>query len=192
VSGGSERTLVLIRHAESAPRPGRPASRWGLTARGRQQAMEVAGRIAGHRPGVVVSSPEPKAVETAELIAGVLSLETRVLAGLVEHARETVPFFEDPSAFRAAVLDMLARPRERVFGEESAAESLDRFGAALDGAMDAERRSVAAVAHGTVMSLWLGAVLRTPPAEIWTSLGFCAFAVLGWPSRRLVERDAGA
>lgn len=192
MSDATERTLVLVRHAESAAHADRPASRWGLTPRGRRQAAETAGLIGAHGPGIVVSSPEPKAVETAERIAGVLGLGTRVVPGLAEHRRETVPFFDDPADFRAAVLDMLARPHERVFGEESAAQSLERFGAALDGIMAAEPGNVAAVAHGTVMSLWLGSRLGAAPADLWTSLGFCGFAAVGWPSGRLVGRHAGA
>lgn len=187
-----KRTLVLVRHAESEPRRDIPASRWTLSPRGRAQAAGVAARIRPRSPTAVVSSPEPKAVETARLAAAPLGLAPRVVPGLGEHARETVPYFPDPEDFRAAVLDMLARPGERVFGEETASESLARFSTTLEGVMAEERGHVVAVTHGTVMSLWLAPVLGLPAAEIWTELGFCGTAVLQWPSRRLVERFAGA
>lgn len=192
MSRGTQRTLVLVRHAESEPRRDLPASRWTLSARGRAQAADVAARIRAHSPAACVSSPEPKAVETARLVAGPLGLIPRTVRGLAEHARESVPFFPDPGDFRAAVLDMLARPGEPVFGEETASESLARFSTALEGVMADEPGNVVAVTHGTVMSLWLSPVLELPASEIWTSLGFCGTAVLRWPSRRLVERFAGA
>jgi len=192
VSPGTERTLVLVRHAESAPRADRPASAWGLTERGRAQAAAAAARIGAHAPRVLASSPEPKAVETARRIADALGLETRAVPGLEEHARETAPFLADPDDFRRAVLGMLARPDERVFGEESADECLARFRAALDGLMATQPGNVAVVTHGTVMSLWLEPVLGIPASDVWRSLGFCGFAALAWPSRRPLERHAGA
>lgn len=187
-----ERTLVLVRHAESFPRPDRPASRWGLTDRGRAQALEAADRIGAHRPRVCLSSAEPKAVETARLLALRLGVGTRAVSGIEEHLRETVPFFADPLDFRAAVLAMLARPDEPVFGEETAAGCLARFTAGLDQALASERGNLAVVTHGTVMSLWLEPVLEKPAAGIWTSLGFCGFAAVTWPGRRPLEWHAGA
>lgn len=189
---GAPRTLVLVRHAQPEMRADRPASRWTLAPRGREQAAETAGRIGAHRPGIVASSPQPKAVETARILGAARALEPRIVAGLEEHARATVPFFPDPADFRAAVLAMLSRPDERVFGEESAAESLRRFRTALEALMAAEAGNVAVVAHGTVISLWLSTVIDTPAREIWTSLGFCGFAAIDWPRGRLIEWFAGA
>lgn len=64
--------LVLIRHAEAVPedRTLRDDERW-LTARGREHARGVARllRELSVEPDAVVSSPLPRAMQTAELVA---------------------------------------------------------------------------------------------------------------------------
>jgi phosphohistidine phosphatase len=59
--------LLLVRHAEAAP--GDPDAARALTARGREQAGELAARFAAERPAAVLSSPLLRARETAEAIA---------------------------------------------------------------------------------------------------------------------------
>ncbi len=192
MSGVAGRTLVLVRHSESAPRADRPPSTWSLTERGRALARATAPRIGAHGPVLCASSPEPKAAETAGVIADALGIEIRIVADLREHARDAAPFFEAPAAFRAAVLDMLSRPAEVVLGEESARQAESRFGAALEELMSSSTGSVAAITHGTVMALWLAPRLERPPARIWTELGWCGFAAVAWPSGAPREWFAGA
>jgi phosphohistidine phosphatase len=59
--------LFLVRHAHAAP--GTPDDLRALTPEGREQARELAERLAAERPDVVVSSPLLRARETADAIA---------------------------------------------------------------------------------------------------------------------------
>jgi phosphohistidine phosphatase len=59
--------LFLVRHAHAAP--GSPDDLRALTPEGREQARELAERLAAERPDVVVSSPLLRARETADAIA---------------------------------------------------------------------------------------------------------------------------
>src|ERR671935_65550 len=57
------RSLLLIRHAESAPVEGVPPDRWGLTERGRRSCAELAERLRSHELEQLVASHEPTAVQ---------------------------------------------------------------------------------------------------------------------------------
>jgi broad specificity phosphatase PhoE len=188
VTGSDERVLLLVRHAEPLIDPRRPAPTWGLTARGRRAAASLGRRLADRDPGACFSSPEPKAIQTAGPIAAATGLDVAVLDALREHDRRSVPFFDEPDAFRRAVLDLFERPAIRVFGEESADEAETRFRAGVESAMGStDAATVVVVAHGTVMSLYAARRTGRPAAEIWSSLGWGARIALPW-----IGRDPGA
>ena len=52
----------------------------------------LAERLIEYQPDIVVSSVEPKAMETAEIIATKLGLAVYTIYGLHEHDRSNVPF----------------------------------------------------------------------------------------------------
>ncbi|MEP7191083.1 MAG: histidine phosphatase family protein, partial [Roseiflexaceae bacterium] len=81
-------TLILIRHSQSQPEPGRPASQWPLTEAGRQRCIALAERLVAYAPALIVTSRERKASETGALVAVRLALPTQVADGLHEHQRE--------------------------------------------------------------------------------------------------------
>jgi phosphohistidine phosphatase len=68
--------LILVRHAHAAP--GSPDELRTLTATGREQARELAERLAPERPVVVLSSPLLRARETADAIARAAGAPLRV------------------------------------------------------------------------------------------------------------------
>jgi phosphohistidine phosphatase len=68
--------LFLVRHAHSDP--GEPDELRPLSARGRTEALELAGRLAATRPELVVTSPLLRARETAAAIATTAGAELRV------------------------------------------------------------------------------------------------------------------
>ena len=59
--------LFLVRHAHAAP--GTPDDLRALTPEGREQARQLAARLAAERPDAVLSSPLLRARETADAIA---------------------------------------------------------------------------------------------------------------------------
>lgn len=68
--------LFLVRHAHSDP--GQPDELRPLSARGREQARELAERLAAAAPEVVLASPLLRARETAAAIAKAAGVEMRV------------------------------------------------------------------------------------------------------------------
>lgn len=173
--------LLLVRHSDPAVDPAAPASSWPLSPRGRARCAPLAEALRPHAPGHIASSPEPKAVETARLLAAALGVGSSVASGLEEHHRETVPFLDD---FRARVAELFARPDERVLGEESAAQARLRFSRALDHLVASWRwpGPPCVVAHGTVLSLHLAHRLGLDPISLWDRLR-C-------PSLLVVREDA--
>lgn len=192
MSGRGEKTVVLVRHAESKADPEIPAARWTLTPRGVEQARALGARLAGRSPAHCLSSPEPKALQTAAALAGPRGLDVREVSGLREHERADVPFYPSREDFVRRVTELFERPDEVVFGSESAAAALRRFSRALSGAVESREGTILAVTHGTVMSLFLEPCLGRRGPEIWAELGWCGFAALAWPAGELLEWDPGA
>jgi broad specificity phosphatase PhoE len=157
--------VLLVRHSVPEVDPAQPAETWPLSEEGRRRCGPLAARLAAHEPTAIVSSTEPKARETAELVGAGLGLEVREDAALRETARRTVPWLEAVE-FRRAVRALFERPEEVVFGEESASGALARFSAAVDGL---PARSVV-VSHGTVISLYAASRTGDDAYAIWSEL----------------------
>jgi broad specificity phosphatase PhoE len=143
--------LVLIRHSVPEVDPARPADEWRLSEEGRARCAALATRVRALAPRRLLSSPEPKALETAELIAPALGLEVEVEVerDLREHERRTLPFLPRDEFVRR-MREFFARPDEVVLGEESAGAARGRFSAVVDSV----ERPAAVVTHGTVIALY--------------------------------------
>ena len=144
-----------------------------------------------YRPGVVVSSEEPKARETARIAAGRLGVEHAVSPGLHEHDRTGSPFLNDAD-FRRTAKAFFQRPGELVWGDETAEQALGRF----DGAVRAVLRGYAAqtlavVAHGTVISLFVARYNEVDAYDLWQKLGLPSFCVLSVPGFEMREAAFG-
>ena len=171
-------TLVLVKHARPEVRAGVPAARWDLSDAGRAACGPLARALAPWRPEALIASEEPKAAETARLAAQSLGVPCWTAPGLHEHDRTGAPYFADDANFQAAVEELFSRPDEQVYGRETASEALARFSAALDTAVAAyASQSVAVVAHGTVIALYV--------AQLWgldARAGYDLWARLDLPS----------
>jgi broad specificity phosphatase PhoE len=157
--------LLLVRHSVPEIDPARPAEEWHLSDEGRARCGRLPARLAAYGPAAIVSSTEPKARETAELVGAELGLDVREADGLRETARRTVRWME-AEEFRRAVRELFLRPEEVVFGEESAANALARFSTAADGLAD----NSVVVSHGTVIGLYAAARTGRDAFEIWSGL----------------------
>ena len=163
--------LLLIKHALPEIRQGVPASQWHLSSEGRKRARLLAPQLAGYRLQRIYSSQEPKAAETAEILASELKLPFRTAPNLHEHLRPVDPNF-DQQIFEAAVADFFARPDELVFGSETADQAHEQFRTAVESVVDANpAQNLAIVAHGTVISLFVWRACGIKPLALWKSLG---------------------
>ena len=179
--------MILIKHSLPEMVPSLPANRWHLAEAGRLRCQALAEQIAPYRPDVIVASTEPKAAETAELVAGALHKPWHVAAGLHEHERSDVGWI-DRARFEAQVAEFFRCPGALVFGSETADQAHARFAAAI-AALTAQypARSLAVVAHGTVISLFVARAVGLEPFPLWSRLGLPSFVVLLPPEMELVS-----
>jgi broad specificity phosphatase PhoE len=180
------RRLILVRHSLPQIRPDAPARSWPLCDEGRRRCTPLARRLADYAPTAIMASVEPKAVETAQIVAATLGLPYETQEGLHEHERNNAGFLE-ADAFEHAVRGLFARPDDLVFGRETARQAQDRFTLAIQHVHARHREgTVAVVAHGTVMALFVARHAGVEPFALWQKLGAPSFVVLELPDYTLV------
>jgi broad specificity phosphatase PhoE len=84
--------LILVKHALPEIIPTLPANQWHLSEAGRTQCALLADQLATYAPDVLVSSSEPKALETAYLVAQRMHTSVQTVDGLHEHDRSNTPW----------------------------------------------------------------------------------------------------
>ncbi|MDQ3692187.1 MAG: histidine phosphatase family protein [Chloroflexota bacterium] len=180
--------LILVKHALPAIDPATPAPDWQLGDEGRRRSALLADRLAPYAPDVIAASPEPKASETAHIIAARHRLPVQIVDDLREHERRSTPFL-GTAAFTARVEHALRHPDELVIGEETATAARLRFTAAVAELLTATRpeETLVVVAHGTVISLYVASVTGSDPIPLWQRLGLPAYVVLARPERSVIE-----
>ena len=165
--------------------PDKPASAWNLGEVGRRRSMLLAVRLRKFNPALVWSSREPKAIETAEIVANDLGVPVKIADGLEEHHRENVPFLPSKEEFEEAVERFFRCPDLLVLGTETAEQSRERFSDAIHKVIDAGQDDIIVVTHGTVISLYSANVAGVQTMEFWRRLGLPSYVVLAVPDMRI-------
>ncbi len=179
--------LLLVKHSLPEMVPDVPPNRWHLSGLGGTRSNVLADKLAAYDPDVIVSSAEPKAVETARIVAYRLDKSFEMIQGLHEHDRSSVGFL-DTAQFEAAVARFFEKQHELVFGNETADEAHERFAKAVDSVIDKFRnKTVAIVSHGTVISLFAARTAKLEPFAFWKRLGLPSFVVMSLPDFRLEQ-----
>jgi broad specificity phosphatase PhoE len=162
----SKPALILVRHGRPAIDPDTSPTTWPLCDEGRKGCAKIVERVTALKPTRVVASPEPKALQTAQILAAPLNLEVEVDPGLHEHKRQHVSFGTEQE-FRERIAEAFAEPSKPAPGGESPHEACERLAATL-----ARHRGdpLLAVSHGTVMSLYLAEKLGLDAHDLWRSL----------------------
>ncbi|UYM05957.1 histidine phosphatase family protein [Solicola gregarius] len=160
-------TLLIARHGEAEYETDRLTDAGGsLSLRGREQARELGTSLRGRRIAYVYCSPLARAVQSAEIAAGVLGVGVRVREGLQEltvGAYEGQP--EDLSLFRETFEAWGAGDLSATYdGGESAERVVARVRGALESIVDLHRgETVLVVSHGGVMGLVLPRLVSNLP-----------------------------
>jgi broad specificity phosphatase PhoE len=182
--------LILVRHSISRQQPGVSAHEWELTDEGRARCKVLAERLKVYQPEIIITSPEPKAQQTAKILAAELGKRLEVEADLQEHRRATATYFADIREFEAKVHEMLTKPDELIFGEETGTAAYNRFRRAIESILARHpARNVAAVTHGTVMSLFVAQVAGINPINFWQDLGMPAYVALSLSDFQIIETE---
>jgi len=177
--------ILLVRHAHTA-QSGPDARTWSLSPRGRTEAARLAQWTGWRDVQVIVTSAEAKAIETAAAITMAHPHVTTLppVEALGEVDRRGV-FVSD---YEGAVAAFLAQPGASPHGWEPAAHALARFVTAMEETITAyPATSVAVVAHGLILTLYLSTLIGGSPADIahWQMIPFASIA-------RVARREDGA
>lgn len=130
-----------------------PVPEWGLSdvGRGRVETLAASGWPGG--AARIVSSGERKAIETADILAASLGLETEIRPGMHENDRSATGFLNGP-AFEEMANRFFATPERSVRGWERAVDAQARIVGEV-GSVLAEHADgdVVFVGHGAVGTL---------------------------------------
>jgi broad specificity phosphatase PhoE len=155
-------TLHLVRHGRPVVDRSRPAHTWELDPAGYDDVWALRDRLPAR--AAWFSSPEPKALATAELLT---DGEVGVLGGLREHRREGTEWVED---FDDAVRRAFAVPGAvAVPGWEPLAACAERVVGTVDALLQEYAGTpLVLVGHGTAWTLLAAALSGTEPdLERW-------------------------
>ena len=180
--------LVLVKHARPEVDPALPSSQWTLGVEGLEGSLRLAQRLRPLELDLVVSSVEPKAAETARIVARELELPVQSGHDLHEQERASAGYL-DANRFQAAIKHVFAAPGEVVFGEESGDAAGARFGNAVDALAEAHPgRRLCIVAHGTAIALHLERRYGVDGWSTWQALdGLPSYVVVDRRARTVVE-----
>lgn len=179
--------LVLVKHSLPEIDAAVPANEWHLSEKGRVRSRMLAEKLSRYDLDLIVSSVEPKAVETAEIAARALKLSVEIVDGLHEHERGSVGFLAK-ERFEQSIGRFFSRPTELMFGDETADHAHGRFSKAVYGLSDMfSQANMALMTHGTVLSLFVSRIAELEPFALWKQLGLPSWIVLSRPDFRVVE-----
>jgi broad specificity phosphatase PhoE len=177
--------LVLIKHAPPQIDDGVASHRWVLSEAGRERCDWLASRLADQGVTQLYASLEPKALETAALVAVRLGLDVRPRRDLHENDRTGLGFLP-MDELRARIARFFEEPSVLVIGTETAEVAGRRFEAAVRALLaEAGDQTAAVVAHGTVLTTL---VARYNPVEafaFWDLLTVPSLVVLDGASFKL-------
>jgi 2,3-bisphosphoglycerate-dependent phosphoglycerate mutase len=189
-------TLVLVRHAQSAPDPALPERDWPLSEKGRAQAAALPPVLAELGVDALASSPFIRAIETLRPYGEAAGLEIIVDEDLRERALGG--WMEDLADVEEAVRRMHADLDFKLEGGESGHACVTRFEAALARVVAANpRRTIAVGSHGGVLGHLLARQGVPLPDQFWRSIGnphlfvFDAGAELRWTGERRFDGSPG-
>ena len=164
--------------------PSKPASTWRLGNVGRHRAEVLATKLRLFSPELIWSSREPKALETASIVAKRFDVTVRLADGLEEHHRDEVPYLPKRE-FENAVEAFFHHPHQLVLGSETAQQACERFTASIQNVMKTGQKDIIVITHGTVISLFAASVAKVHSMSLWHQLGLPSYVVLTLPSMKI-------
>jgi broad specificity phosphatase PhoE len=181
--------LILVKHSSPEVIENIPARAWHLSYEGKTRAQFLAERLESYQPEVIISSIEPKAIETAEIVASSLKLPRHVAEDLHEHDRSNAIYLPR-NEFESALQEFFNTPDELVFGNETANQTHRRFSNAVYSLLNKFlNQTVVMIAHGTVISLFVSRLTGTSDFLLWSELGLPSFVVLDMKTNILVATE---
>ncbi len=181
--------LILVKHSLPKISEDFPAREWLLSDEGKRRAQILAEGLRPYQPEVIISSVEPKAIQTAEVVAHSLKLPIKVVENLHEHDRSSTAYLSR-NAFELSIQEFFDKADELVFGNETANQSHQRFAEAVSSVLKKYvNQTIVIVTHGTVISLFVSRLTGIPEYSLWSELGLPSFTVLDLHANTLITRE---
>jgi broad specificity phosphatase PhoE len=181
------RKLILVRHSVPEQQPDVPAKKWQLSEEGRRRCQGLAERLVALEPSHFIASTEPKAIETAKLLAAPFARPVEIVPGLHEHDRGGTGYLGE-QAFQAAIKAFFEQPDKLVFGRETGEAAYQRFRLAVEAVLaQSLDGNPVIVAHGTVISLFVARCAKIEALAFWQKLKMPMAIVLSLPDLNLLE-----
>ena len=164
-------TLYLVRHAQTQQTL-LPAETWPLSDTGIQQVRKLAELPFWSEVHLICSSWEPKAIQTAQIVAERHNFSVEPVFDLRELRRTG----DRAADYEAAVREVLENPLKSYHGWEPAGEAQTRIVTAIERVlMLHEDKTLAVVSHGLALTLYLAYLTDTQPtSDLWHSLPFAS------------------
>ena len=161
-------SLILVRHSTPAIDPSVPSTDWRLSSAGIDAARRLAIQLEPFKPIRLLSSPERKARETAEIMGKRFRLKVQVESDFQEHKRQAGAFLpiED---FETGISALFRLPGVAAFGSESALDVFGRIAPSLATLASHEGPSVV-VSHGTAIAIYMSQTFGVDGFTFWQSL----------------------
>jgi len=183
----ADKPLILVKHSLPEIVENIPAREWVLSDEGRSRARKLAKKLKSYHPEIIISSMEPKAQQTAEIISEGLGLQFAMMNGIHEHDRSGVPF-HSKDKFQILVRRLFEKPNMLIFGNETGAKALGRFRKSVQTILESHKgKNLVIVSHGTVISLFVSWLTGMDGYQLWKELGLPSFVVLDMLNQQLLK-----
>lgn len=185
------KNIILVKHSTPEIVWTVPAKEWRLSQSGQLRCAALAEKLESFSPDVIISSVEPKAIETAQIITEKFNKPFSIVDGLQEHDRTNIGMLEKRE-FENKVKEFFDKPESLVFGGETANQSLARFSKTLS-SIESEYpdNNIVIVTHGTVITLFVSKFNAIEVFPFWKKLDLPSFVALSLPSHKLVKLVEG-
>ena len=180
-------TLYLIRHAHSQ-QTALPIETWPLSGLGREQTRKLAELPFWQDVHIICTSVEPKAIQTAQIVAERHDLPVEPSFELRELRRPGARVDD----YESVVRQVLENPARSVNGWEPAGEAQTRIMTAIERLLALhENETLAVVSHGLVLTLYLAYLADTMPTlDLWRSLSFASVTLVDPERHQVLARFA--
>lgn len=170
--------LILVKHATPEIIQHVISHRWVLSAEGRRRCDWLADELKTQGIARIYSSLEPKALETAALVAVRLNLPVQPCRNLHENDRTGLGFIAR-NELQRRLRDFFDQRDQTILGTETANSAFRRFARSVNNiAVKEIGKASAIVTHGTVLSLFVAHYNAIEPYHLWSQLGLPSYVVL--------------
>lgn len=177
--------LILVKHSKPRINPDIPAKEWVLSDKGSEYSRILAEELQKFDADIIVTSMEPKAQKTGEIVGEYLRLPVIAALGLHEHDRENAGFLSEED-FKNSVIKFFTFPGELVFGNETAKDAKERFINSVKRIVsERQGKNIIIVAHGTVITLFAKEFNEIDAYEFWKKLNTPSYVVFSLPEFKI-------